>query len=165
MKAILSDWRRLTIFGLAAGAAVLGAALISQFGFGLNPCPMCIMQRWPYVAGIVAAALALFLGGSRTAAALALLVAAGAYMVSIGLGIWHSGVEFGYFAAPDCEGALSKGAISFGEMAEKGFAKGCDERDSFFLGLSMANWNVLVSIGLAALFVSALVARLKSARG
>ena len=160
MMAILKDWRQLTIIGFAAAVAVLGAALISQFGFGLQPCPMCIMQRWPYVAALAGAALALLFAKHKLPSVLGLIVAGLAFDVSIGLGVWHSGVEFGWFPAPDCEGALAKPGLSLGEMIDKGFTKGCDERDTFFLYLSMANWNVLVSIGLAALFAAALVARL-----
>ena len=34
-----------------ASAAALAGALISQFGFDLRPCHLCLLQRWPY--GIV----------------------------------------------------------------------------------------------------------------
>ena len=46
---------------LAASAIVLGSAMASQYWGGLTPCKLCIWQRWPYVATIAAALLALSL--------------------------------------------------------------------------------------------------------
>jgi hypothetical protein len=34
-------------------AALMGGALIAQFGFGLPPCEMCWWQRYPHIAAIV----------------------------------------------------------------------------------------------------------------
>lgn len=147
------DWRRLALVGFGLAAAALGVALISQFFFGLAPCPMCVTQRWPYVAGLAAAALAF---GLTRVTPLALAAAAIAFAVGVGLGVWHSGVEFGWFPAPDCAGDL----LRDGDASTLGFGPRCDAREPFFLGLSMANWNVLVSLAVAAVFIAALLARL-----
>ncbi len=42
---------------LLGPAAVLGSALLSQYVGGLNPCPMCIWQRWPHAIAIALAVL------------------------------------------------------------------------------------------------------------
>ena len=44
---------------LAAAVGVLGAALAMQYLAGLAPCRLCIAQRWPYVAVIVLAGIAM----------------------------------------------------------------------------------------------------------
>ncbi|MEP3765136.1 MAG: disulfide bond formation protein B, partial [Marinomonas sp.] len=41
--------------------ALYGGALISQYGFGLYPCEMCMWQRWPHIAAIILAVLAVIL--------------------------------------------------------------------------------------------------------
>ena len=51
------------LFVAGAAAAALAAALISQYGFDLQPCVLCIWQRWPYLAAILlglAAVVSLF---------------------------------------------------------------------------------------------------------
>ena len=156
----LRDWRRMTLIGLLGAAGILGAALISQFGFGLDPCTLCIYQRWPYVAMIALGGAALAFGESKPVAFIALLLAILASDVSIGLGIWHSGVEFGWFPTPGCEGERLGSGMSVGDAFGKSFAKPCDAREPFFLGLSMANWNVLTSVGLGLIFALALLSRI-----
>src|SRR5665213_1706683 len=40
---------------LVASAAVLGAALLSQYWGGLAPCELCLLQRWPWWVAIAIA--------------------------------------------------------------------------------------------------------------
>ena len=62
-------------FVLLASCAVLGAALASQYVGGLQPCELCLMQRWPWTAAIVISFVALWAGerGALFWVALALL--------------------------------------------------------------------------------------------
>ncbi len=155
------DWRRLALFGLVIAVATLAAALISQFAFGLEPCPMCVMQRWPYVAGIAAAGAALLFGRRKAVGAVALGLAGLSFDVGVALGAWHSGVEWGWFPPPDCQGDLVGGAdVTGSDVMGMAFGQPCDVREPFFLGLSMANWNVVVSLLLGVVFAAALAARL-----
>jgi disulfide bond formation protein DsbB len=58
------------LFVAAGSAATLGAALLSQYVGGLAPCVLCIWQRWPHVAAIALAGMALLaLPRSRVAGA------------------------------------------------------------------------------------------------
>ena len=69
--------RLLAGMALACFAAV-GAALVAQHGYDMQPCPWCILQRLIFiVVGIVCAvgAIAASRGGGKPAAALALLLA------------------------------------------------------------------------------------------
>lgn len=69
--------RWLGAMALACFAAV-GAALVAQHGFDMQPCPWCILQRIVFIAiGVVCAIGALFAsrGGGAAAGALALMLA------------------------------------------------------------------------------------------
>ena len=71
-----------------------------------------------------------------------------------GLGVYHAGVEWKFWAGPsDCSGPvldLSK-AGSLLDQLDKVKVVRCDEVQWRFLGLSLAGYNVLVSLALAAL--------------
>ena len=52
------SFRQARLLALLTPAALLGGAYISQYGFGLFPCEMCMWQRWPHYAAIVLAIVA-----------------------------------------------------------------------------------------------------------
>jgi protein dithiol:quinone oxidoreductase len=56
------------------GVAAVGAALVSQHVFGMQPCPWCVLQRVIFLAIAAAALVGLFLPGRARPAALVLLV-------------------------------------------------------------------------------------------
>ena len=138
--------------GLGA-AATVGGALVFEHAFGYVPCKLCLMQRDPYYAAIplaLAAALAPPRWGRAGLWLLALVFA-----VSAGLGAYHAGVEWGWFLGPsDCGGGsgTAPGAVGdFLSSLNKVRVVSCTEAAWRFLGLSLAGWNALVSLGLAAL--------------
>ena len=88
----MTPLRLLPLLVLAGPAAVLGAALLSQYVGGLNPCPMCIWQRWPHAIAI-ALALAALIAGRR--AGLLYPVIALILLVGTGIGASRSGPPSG----------------------------------------------------------------------
>src|ERR1700751_4133287 len=101
----LRRWQRkaargFPVFVLAASAAVLSGALLSQYWGGLAPCELCLLQRWPWAAAIAIAVVVLLFGRPRalpwTALALAAVFAIGAV-----LAFYHVGVEQKWFAGPN----------------------------------------------------------------
>jgi len=81
-------------------------------------------------------------------------------VVGAGLGGYHAGVEWGFWAGPT---ACAGGAGVGGQSAEALLAQimaapvvRCDEVAWSLLGLSMAGWNALASAGLAGLWLLAL---------
>lgn len=130
-------------------AAVLSAALLSQFVGGLNPCPMCIWQRWPHAIAIALGLVAVLLG--RRGAPLFALESL-TLLVGAGIGVFHAGVERGFWKGPStCTGAdLSQISVedAINRIMNAPLVR-CDEIPWEFLGLSMAGWNAVVSIGLA----------------
>ncbi|MEL6318148.1 MAG: disulfide bond formation protein B [Pseudomonadota bacterium] len=146
------------LLGLALAGAAFGAALFAQYALGMAPCPLCIWQRYPYVAGGVFALVAALARAPRLQM-LALGLAALSFVVGAGVGVFHSGVEFGWWdGLATCGGVPLETLPVFGEEVD--IPADCTARDPFLLGLSMANLNVLASLEIAGVFAAgAAVAR------
>ena len=140
----------------AASALALATAYVAQYWGGLEPCPLCLYQRVPYVAGGVLAAAAFFARSSRLAALL-LLLAAAAFFANTGIAFYHVGVENHLWASAVCADAAPP--IASIEDLRKALAapppKPCDTADWTLFGVSMAGYNVVASSGLAALAFAA----------
>jgi disulfide bond formation protein DsbB len=139
----------------AGSAALLAGALGSQFIGGLAPCPLCITQRWPHVAAVVIAVLAISVLGRFKRA----LAGAGALamLAGSGLGLYHTGIERGWWKGPDtCTSADITNLTTDDLMAQIMSAPlvRCDEVAWDFLSLSMASWNGIISLGLAGLWLA-----------
>ena len=136
------------LLALLAPAVLLGGALLSQYAGGLHPCEMCHWQRWPHGFAIVVAALAfLFPAASRNARLLTALAAV-AIAVSGAIGVFHAGVELNYWEG--LTRCTSGGPMSLDELMKVPLVR-CDQVQFSFLGISMAGWNAILSLGTAAL--------------
>jgi disulfide bond formation protein DsbB len=145
----------LAVAGLG-GATILGAWYF-QYGLGLQPCPLCLEQRYAYYFAIPLAlmvALGVSAGASRKVLIAALAAIAAGMLWNAGLGAYHAGVEWKWWAGPqDCGGALSDLGTAGGllKRLESIRVVRCDEIPWSFLGLSLAGYNVLISLALAAI--------------
>ena len=138
---------------LGATATILGAWFF-EYVLGYIPCPLCLQQRIAYyiaipLAAIIAAgALARW---PRNLLAAGLAIVAIAMVVNAALGVYHSGVEWKWWLGPQSCGAgfsnLSSGSLL--ERAQSARIVRCDEAAWRFLGLSLAGYNVLISLALA----------------
>ncbi len=146
----------------ASAIAVLGVLTMAgffyfQYVLGYPPCPLCLEQRIAYYISIPLAAmilLGLSVGSSRKVLLLALLAIAVAMLWNAGLGVYHSGVEWRWWQGPqDCSGAIPNFSTggSLLEQMNKTRVVRCDEAAWRLLGLSLAGYNVLISLLLAAL--------------
>lgn len=141
------------------GAAALGGAWIFQLGLGLVPCPLCLEQRYAYYAVIPLTLLLALAAGKLPPAVLraGLVLAALAMLGNAGLGVYHAGVEWGFWAGPtDCSGpVLDLGkAKSLLDQLDTIKVVRCDEVQWRFLGLSLAGYNALISLAMAVIAVS-----------
>ena len=134
---------------LALPAALLGGALAFQYLGGLVPCEMCYWQRWPHGAAIVVALAAYVLPPrpGRAAVVLAALLA----MVSGAIGVYHWGVEQHIFEGlTQCSASATGGDPD--KVLQDIFATTriirCDQPQWSLLGISMAGWNAILSLGL-----------------
>ena len=145
-----------------ACAAGSGLLLLAALGFeylgGLVPCQLCIWQRWPHLLVVLAGALVWMAGRP------ALLLAAGGALTSAAIALYHVGVEQKIWAGPKgCSASLDIGG-DLASLTDRLLATPvvrCDEIAWSFLGLSMAGWNMLASLAIAA---GALTAFVKAVR-
>ena len=144
------------LLALLLPLALLGGALGSQYLGGLHPCEMCYWQRWPHAAAILLAALAFTAPAQSSRARTLTLLAAFAIAVSGAIGVYHAGVEAKIFEGFTQCTALSKSS-STAELLEQithAPLVRCDEVQFRFLGISMAGWNAILSLGGASLILA-----------
>jgi disulfide bond formation protein DsbB len=147
---------------LSLGALVLLFAVIvilSALGFehvgGYIPCALCLQQRYAYYLSIPLLAIALALLSTRRSGAATLLFAivALAFLANVGLAIYHAGAEWKLWAGPESCSASTPLSTNAGDLLRhlaKSRAIRCDEAALRVFGLSLAGWNVLASLLLAA---------------
>jgi len=144
--------RQVALAVALGAAATVGGALIFEHAFGYVPCKLCLIQRNPYYIAVPLVLAAALLPPRYTRAGLWLLTLI--FVISAGLGAYHSGVEWGFFAGPsDCGGGSGAGAGNVGDFLnqlQSTRVVSCTEAAWRFLGLSLAGWNVLISLALSA---------------
>jgi disulfide bond formation protein DsbB len=145
---------------LLAPLVLLGGAYVAQYGFGLAPCEMCWWQRYPHFAALAFAGLAFLRAPGQALVALAALAIA----VSGAIGLFHAGVEYGWWqgltdCATDTLGGQGGNAL---EAIMNAPLVRCDVAPWSLLGISLAGWNFLLS-GAAALAILGLLPRNRKA--
>jgi disulfide bond formation protein DsbB len=155
------DWARARPIVTAAaivaigGAATILGAWYFQYVLGYRPCPLCLEQRYPYYFGIPLAVLILLgesVGSRRKILLAALLAIAGLMLWNAGLAGYHAGVEWHWWPGPNtCGGApdLGGGGSLLKQLQSINVVR-CDEAAWTFVGLSLAGYNMLISLALAA---------------
>ena len=140
--------RAARMLALAAPVALLGGALLSQYVGGLYPCEMCIWQRWPHGAAILLALGAMLspLGAPRTRTLV--LLAALAIAASGAIGAFHAGVEYKWWEGITT--CTTNGATSLDDILSVPLVR-CDQVQWSLLGISLAGFNAIFSLGGAAL--------------
>ncbi|EME68768.1 disulfide bond formation protein DsbB [Paramagnetospirillum caucaseum] len=133
--------------------AALAFALVAQYGFGLRPCNLCLIQRVPFA---LAALLGLLALKDGLPAGTLLRLAGLALLVNGGIAVYHVGVEQHWWASAVCAGS-QEGAVAvadlLAEMSKPAEAQ-CDTPAWSFHGITMAVLNVPFSalLGLGVLW-------------
>lgn len=136
---------------LLACVGAMATALTTQYGFGLEPCILCIYQRIPYVVAGVLAAIALSpkvpLRGKIVLIALCGL----AFAVDSATAVYHVGVEHHWWESA-CVGGVNPEANS--PEALQALLAGpppvpCDRIPWSVFGISMAGYNAMFAFALA----------------
>ena len=135
--------------------ATLCGAWFFEYVLKLAPCPLCLMQRIPYHI-IIPLSLLLAIAALVRAPRNLLLVGFAAIAIAaccnVVLGAYHAGVEWHWWAGPaDCSGPLTdlRTGGSLLDQLHAVHVVRCDEAAWRFLGLSLAGYNVLISLALA----------------
>lgn len=153
----------------AIAAATLAGAWFFQLVLDIRPCPLCLEQRYAYYLALPLAAFIAFLasrGAPRQVLMAGFVVLLIATLANAWLGGYHAGVEWKFWPGPtDCSGPI----VDFGkagnllEQLDKVKVVRCDEVQWRFLGLSLAGYNVLISLAMAAIALWGFVASAKRA--
>lgn len=147
--------RNLMITLAAAGSLAL---LLGAFGFqyigGLAPCQLCLWQRWPHAAAVLIGVLALWLGG-RVLPVLGALAA----LTTAAIGVFHVGVEQKWWEGlASCTVNAMEG-VSGADLLNTEIVVAapvrCDAIAWAMMGVSMAGWNVILSVVLALIWLIA----------
>ncbi len=152
LTAFLDKSTARTALLLALGmAAVVGTALLFQYVGGYMPCKLCLEQRTPYYVGAPLMVLAALVSKSNRFVSRGLLTIGGLLMAyGLFLAIYHSGVEWSWWAGPtDCTAAATNVTSDAGTLLDDINAirpPSCDKAALRILGLSMAGWNVPASL-------------------
>ena len=151
----MSVYGRILLAGLGSALLLLGAFAFQYIG-ELVPCPLCIWQRWPHAVAVVVAIGATTLLW-RLRRFLSVLGAV-AMAVGAGLGVYHTGIEQGWWKGPSsCTGA-APGDLTTDELFDKIMDAPlilCDQIVWDMFGITMAGWNALISAGLTMLWIFA----------
>lgn len=152
---------------MAAGAGTLAIAFTAEYGFGLEPCILCLTQRVPFYA-----ALGLGLGAlAFPALRWQLVVLAGVgFLVNSGIAVYHVGVEQHWWSSVTGCGGGDVTAMSFSDMKKslgQKTLKACDEVDWTLFGISFATYNIFYSfaLGVVTVYAAALLKREPSNNG
>ena len=138
-------------------AATLAGAWFFQLVLDIRPCPLCLEQRYTYNVVIplaVLIAIAAARDAPRAVLVVGLAIVALATLGNAGLATYHSGVEWGFWKGPtDCTGPIGNLGSAGNLLQRLDTVKvvRCDEVQWKFLGLSLAGYDVLISLLMAAI--------------
>lgn len=141
------------LLGLAS-IAILGTAYTFQH-FGYEPCTLCYYQRYPYMAVVLFSGLALLLSHSKGGPDHLVLLLVGASIAALfldtGIAAFHVGVEQKWWEGlSTCGGgSASSGSVEdlLQQMQRIKLVR-CDEPAWTLFGISMAGYNVALTLGL-----------------
>ncbi len=132
-------------------AALLAGAFAFQFIGGMAPCTLCLWQRWPHAAAVVIMIVALVMPG-RLLPLLGMLAA----LTTAAIGGFHVGVEQGWWEGFASCTAGSIAGVSVEDLLNPNITVAaparCDAIAWSLFGISMAGWNVVLSVFLAGIW-------------
>jgi disulfide bond formation protein DsbB len=151
----------LILLGMAI--AVLGGAYAFQYIGGLQPCALCLYQRWPWwIAGGIGLLALLPFGDARLRGML-LMLGTLAVWAGAGVAVYHVGVEQKWWAGPvTCTSSLTAGSLEdLKALIMAAPVVRCDDIAWSLFGISMAGYNALISLATGAGVVALLRRDLK----
>src|SRR3954447_4420784 len=143
----------------AVAALTLAGAWFFQLVLDIRPCPLCLEQRYAWYLALPLGALLAFAaarGAPRAVLVAGFAILSLAALANAWLAGYHAGVEWGFWPGPtECSGpVLDLGqAGNLLENLDKVKVIRCDEVQWRFLGLSLAGYNVLLSLAAAAIAI------------
>ncbi|MFT6333179.1 MAG: disulfide bond formation protein DsbB [Lentimonas sp.] len=149
--------RNLLIFLLAAAAAALLGAYISQYFFDLQPCQLCLWQRKPFFGIITISAIFLIIPFLKKHQHFAVKAALLLLLINAAIAFYHAGVEKKYFKGLSSCSGIMQTPHNLDELIiflEKASIVPCNEPQFMFLEISMAGWNFIYCLIIALLLIT-----------
>jgi len=146
------------LLALVVPSALLGGALLSEYVGKLYPCEMCWWQRYPHGVAILLALGALLSPQTALRTRVLTCLAAVAIAVSGAIGVFHAGVEYGWWEGLTT--CTTSGATSLQDIMNVPLIR-CDQVQWSLAGISLAGYNGLLSLGGALLIL--ILARVRTA--
>jgi disulfide bond formation protein DsbB len=145
-------------------ADTLAGAWFFELVLDIRPCPLCLEQRYAYYLALPLALVVAFAaarGAPRQVVLAGFAVLLLAALANAWLGGYHAGVEWKFWPGPtDCSGPVvdlgSAGTLL--QRLDTVKVIRCDEVQWRFLGLSLAGYNVLISLLMAVMALWGIVA-------
>jgi disulfide bond formation protein DsbB len=158
LSQILTGWRW-PVAAIVLSALMLAAAHgFERFG-NLAPCPLCLRQREVYWALIAMGLTGLLwwriVPKRRFLVALNVMIGL-VFGVGLIVAAYHAGVEWQIFPPPAaCSAGEAFDPMIITDLSAPLMLPACNDAPFYWLGLSMAGWNGVVSAGLAMLSFAA----------
>ena len=131
----------------------LSIAYFIQYVLGHEPCNLCIIERIPYIAGIILISLIFILNKYQKIISSLLLIF---FIFGAVVSFYHFGIEQGFFSESlICELTNSE-ALNKEELLnqlKKAEIISCKDVTFRFLGLSLATINTIISIILSGIMI------------
>ena len=145
---------QLILLAAAGSAALLAGAFAFQYIGLLAPCALCLWQRWPHAVAVLIGPLALAMPGRVLP-----VLGAVAALTTAAIAVFHVGVEYGWWdGLATCSGGSING-VAMEDLLNPDVAMAapvrCDAVAWSLWGISMAGWNLLLSLGLAGVWLAA----------
>jgi disulfide bond formation protein DsbB len=156
---------------LVLASVSIASAWFIQRALEVMPCPLCLEERLPYYAGIPLCGVLLYLLCGEYPPLLSKLLFClliGCFLFGAGLGIYHAGIEWAFWAGPtECTGQLAPLAGAGDLLAQLNTVKviRCDQVTFRLFGQSLAVWNSVATLGIALSLVLALVSEIRRDQG
>lgn len=134
-----------TIF-LISSLVLLTALAFEHIG-GLNPCPLCLQQRYAYYLVIPLSFVCYLIAedhGKQNVFKFGMTICGLAVLANTGLGAYHAGVEWALWPGPDSCTATSGGTLIPDLSGPPPVP--CTQAAWRFLGISMAGYNAAISL-------------------
>lgn len=139
-------------YGLLTGwlaLVVLLTVFISQYGFNMHPCTLCLWQRWPYAALLILGLGMHYCACKRPSLFVATILIFVAWCVSFALGFYHVGVEQHWWTfGGACSGTIYETGVSTETLLQRlkqAAVVRCDQSANFLFNITMAQWNAILS--------------------
>ncbi len=160
MQKAIDDPRLVPLLILLASLGVLGAAYSSEIWGGLKPCNLCFYQRYVYGAAAALGLAGLLVGNRPGARRLVVGLAGLTFLTGTAIAAFHVGVEQHWWrGTAGCHAPQLDMTLPIDQLREAMLATDfvpCDEVRWSLFGLSLAGYNVFVTLalGLASLWAA-----------